>query len=379
MTFTAIDCQSFAGGFSLGVVQAGFKLIAKREHPGGFGVPAMESNRELLGQDWKTQISDPADWEPLKADLVFGNPPCSGFSNLSSDRDQEWRDAKNACITDLVNYAAQCDPQIVIFESVQGAYTRGLEFVRERFADLKAATGGNWTLYHVLHNSGELGGAQKRRRYFWVASRIPFGVSLPGDKRVTVIERIGDLMDKPLGSVNGHSTIPSNRARMIANLAAEAEWNEGEVSGQAHLRRPDIQISSPDKRLRGEFPTWRLYSDRQSKVMNGNAAERILHPQLPRTLSIRELARLMGFPDEWNLEEYTKVQARMKWLGKGVCVEAGRWIAEAAHAALAGQPFGYSGIAIGPNEYLIDAENPTADLTLFDINLDEEDEACLCL
>src|ERR1035437_767860 len=59
MTLDAIDCQGFAGGFTLGAVQAGFRLVGKREHPGAFGVASCEANRHLLGNDWQTEVSEP--------------------------------------------------------------------------------------------------------------------------------------------------------------------------------------------------------------------------------------------------------------------------------------------------------------------------------
>lgn len=73
----AVDVLGFAGGFTLGVVQAGFELVGKREMKGGFGVANCEANRALLGNGWKSQAVDPAEWEVLPAELVFGNPPCS--------------------------------------------------------------------------------------------------------------------------------------------------------------------------------------------------------------------------------------------------------------------------------------------------------------
>lgn len=70
--------MGFAGGFTLGVVQAGFTLVGKRELPGGFGVANCEANRHLLGDQWESQTSTPEAWEVIPGtDVVFGNPPCS--------------------------------------------------------------------------------------------------------------------------------------------------------------------------------------------------------------------------------------------------------------------------------------------------------------
>lgn len=72
-----VDCQGFAGGFTLGMVQAGWRLVGKREMAGGFGVENCEANRHLLGDDWRTQIGDYDTWEVVPAQAVIGNPPCS--------------------------------------------------------------------------------------------------------------------------------------------------------------------------------------------------------------------------------------------------------------------------------------------------------------
>lgn len=68
----------FAGGFTLGAVQAGLKLNGKRELPGGFGVANCEANRALLGDDWQTQAGPAESWEVMPdTQVVLGNPPCS--------------------------------------------------------------------------------------------------------------------------------------------------------------------------------------------------------------------------------------------------------------------------------------------------------------
>lgn len=71
-----IDCQGFAGGFTLGAVQAGLELVAKREMKGAFGAANCERNRHLLGENWSTQVGDSGTWEVVPAEAVLGNPPC---------------------------------------------------------------------------------------------------------------------------------------------------------------------------------------------------------------------------------------------------------------------------------------------------------------
>ena len=77
MTYTAVDVLGFAGGFTLGMVQAGFKPVGKKELPGGFGVANCLANRALLGNSWQAQIGPAESWEVISGgcDVVFGNPP----------------------------------------------------------------------------------------------------------------------------------------------------------------------------------------------------------------------------------------------------------------------------------------------------------------
>lgn len=78
MSYRAVDVMGFAGGFTLGMAQAGFQLAGKREMKGGFGVANCEANRHLLGNDWQAQVGPAESWEVVSGtDVVFGNPPCS--------------------------------------------------------------------------------------------------------------------------------------------------------------------------------------------------------------------------------------------------------------------------------------------------------------
>lgn len=395
MSLKAIDCQSFAGGFALGVVQAGFELIAKREYPGGFGSAAMEGNRHLLGKSWELQATDPAEWQPMKTDLLFGNPPCSGFSNRSvmvrgiledgtfGNLQIRGADSKiNECMWALIQYAAECDPDIVIFESVQGAYRNGKSLMRDLWQELKELTGTHYDLFHVLHSASDLGGSQIRPRYFWVASRIPFGVDPIFKPLVTVRDRIGDLQGVELGSIEGHEIADTPRSRRIEELASKVTWHEGETSGHAYARaqQEGIKLELWDEPLISDkgttqFAPKRLRYDAPSRVLAGDALTIAVHPELPRTLTHREIARLSGFPDDWSTEPYREKLNNGSWWGKGVTIEAGAWIAKAAHDALSGSPQVFGGIEVGNREFLIDATDPESlniDEPLFELNQENQ-------
>lgn len=169
MTLRAIDVHGFGGGFTLATVQAGFELVAKKSREVGFGVYNCLGNRALLGDKWEAQSEPPAQWEPHEAELVVGNPPCSGFSTLSRADFRGENSSINECMWELQRYASKVRPRMVIFESVQQTFKQGIKLMRRLHTALCEETGIEYGLTHVLHNNLSHGGVSNRRRYFWVA------------------------------------------------------------------------------------------------------------------------------------------------------------------------------------------------------------------
>ena len=190
MAYTAVDVHGFGGGFTLGAVQAGFDLIGKMSASAGFGVNNTLANRQLLGDNWDSiTSSETRKWPEYRTDVVFGNPPCSGFSTLSNPAFRGLDSPINDMMWEVMEYAIRARPQIVIFESVQQTFRQGLPLMRELFEFVRDSTGLPYKLYHVLHNNASVGGMSNRKRYFWVASQVPFGVE---SNRV---RRNGDFAD----------------------------------------------------------------------------------------------------------------------------------------------------------------------------------------
>jgi DNA (cytosine-5)-methyltransferase 1 len=389
VTYTFADCLGFAGGFTLGVVQAGFELIAKRELTGGFGVPNCEANRALLGDRWRTEVGAGEEWSRVDADAVIGNPPCSGFSVMT---DKRWRgvDAKiNACMWSFSNYVAAVRPQIAVMESVRVAYTTGRPLMQQLRDNVESKTGLRYDLWHVFQNALELGGAGQRPRYFMVMSQLPFGVEYPRVHPPVLRDVIEDLEGlnqtwelqpyrraptwwskqarSDAGVVDGH--VGSNspyvqRAREL--LEANGEWPQGWAVARV-LRQYYDKTGTVPPLWQGQlqrliekdwfmgFTTMvRWHEDRPARVITGAALQSVLHPWLPRTITNRECARIMGFPDDWRLLPL-KGNAVSPTHGKGITVQCGRWIGDWMRRALDGTPGVITGEPVGDREFFITA------------------------
>lgn len=393
MTYRAVDCQAFAGGFTLGMVQAGFDLVGKKEMIGGFGVPNCMANRHLLGDRWEPDVADPGDWEPIPADVVFGNPPCSGFSLLSSKNFRGMNSPANACMWAFANFTAKTMPLIGIFESVQQAFTGGLDLMRALRERLEDDTGVRWYLTHLLHNNASIGGASIRKRYFWVVHRIPFGIEVPEITRIpTVREVLGDLeglgdtwlpqpyrravswwarsLRHPNGVVDGHWSLKTLGNRRALELIPRAGWAPGEVISDVarrHFTRhgalPELWNPAQTTRLiesdwqMGFHQQLRWRPERISRVVTGAALGSIIHPIEDRFLTHREVARIQGFPDTWRILPLKGRSNLAATWGKGIPVHVGKWVGQWIIKALDGQPGSHSGTPMGERESKIDITN----------------------
>lgn len=393
--YDAVDCQGFAGGFTMGMVQAGFHLVGKKEMKGGFGVPNCEANRHLLGDDWEADVTDPDEWTPIPADVIFGNPPCSGFSLLSRSDFRGPDSPINACMYAFVDLVARTKPlpQLAIFESVQQAYTGGLVLMRALREKLEEDTGEKWNLHHVLHNNASVGGAAIRKRYFWVVSRIPFGIEPPVVKRVpTLMDVIGDLQglnpftwekqpyrrpptwwSKSRRSVEhgvcGHVHRDTPAIRRALDLMDGTHWDEKEHLAivarryyEKHGKLPDSWHNA-EKVIKKDFQMgfnqikrWR--GDRMARVITGGGVDMVLHPYEDRPVTHREVARIQGFPDDWKIRPLRGAPGLQLTWGKGIPVDCGRWIGEWIHHALDGNPGPWAGEPMDQErEFEIDVTN----------------------
>jgi DNA (cytosine-5)-methyltransferase 1 len=392
--YRAIDALGFAGGMTLGIVQSGLELVAKRELPGGFGVPNCEANRHLLGDNWRTEIGPPEDWTPVSAELLFGNPPCSGFSPMTDNKHRGVDSKINMCMYQFVAYGAKVRPQIIVMESVRQAFTIGRSLMQHLRYLLEERTGLRYEQYHVMQDALELGGAARRPRYFMVLSRIPFGVEYPNVTVAPLLRDVwSDLRDHPLTweqqpyrrpatwwsakargdnvTLDGHMLhrgLPIQRALDLYELAQDnggwpAGWSIGRVAEHCYdtMGKLPPSWSHMIPKLLNKKPRFhmgfasitRWDPNKYGRVIMGSALDMVMHPWEPRTITHREAARVMGFPDDWLIKPLRRNAGLRATWGKGVSVQCGRWIGEQVIRALDGQPAPFNGHSIGEREWLV--------------------------
>lgn len=402
MTHTMIDCQGLVGAWTLGGVQAGLELV-HRVSLGAFGDEIVESNRHLLGHNWTQDTGvDSSQWEPKQAAVMIGTPPCSGFSLLNRSKKENARGPRSAinhCMWELVKYAGKCTgedgergPEIVSFESVQGAGKLGRDLMRMLRDELDSLTGQSYSLTHVFCSGATVGAAQMRHRYYFVLHRIPFGVRTPERRRVaTYIDAIGDLVGLEqtwdaqnviadderdwwlreqgivpnLGTgstrtVDAHISLDKGRDIEVLLRDLVPYWPAGKDLAFAMRAHRDATGDFPEvarkwwnyemDEMRGFHHPTRIHPDKSGYVLTGGCVEAFIHWSEPRMLSVRECARLMGFPDDWSFDVCSTVKKAGMYIGKCCPVNTGKWIAEEFVNALDGHAAPSSEL-VGDREY----------------------------
>jgi site-specific DNA-cytosine methylase len=246
---------------------------------------------------------------------------------------------------------------------------------------LEEQTNEKWSLHHVLHNAASVGGAAIRKRYFWVVSRVPFGVEPPEIKRVPELKDvIGDLEglgltwepqpyrrpaswwveEQNLRSESGlvdchYGRFTSVHSQRVTDLMSKGRWAQGEIvstvaqryyetHGELPLSWAAVQekLVAKDWQMGFHQPTrWRRH--RVARVVTGAALDQIIHPTEHRLMTHREIARIQGFPDDWTIRTSPDRHRLGPTWGKGIPVQCGRWIGGWLKAAVEGEPGSYAG------------------------------------
>ncbi len=298
---TAIDLFSGAGGLTLGLRWARFKVLGAVE----IDPVAAETYRSNFPgvKLWETDIRSLAiarvrrelNLRPGALDLLAGCPPCQGFSTLRSmNGHRVVDDDRNDLVTEFERFVRGLRPRAVMLENVPGLVTDGrLERLRTNLED-----DGYSVTVRVL-DAARYGVAQRRRRMILVAGlrrSIPLAAS---DTVVhTVREVIGELPDVGSSGDPLHD-LEEHRSKRIADLIARIPKDGGSRGDLG----PREQLAC-HRRCDGFHDIYgRMAWDDVSPTITSGCVNpskgRFLHPDRNRAITLREAALLQGFPDRY--------------------------------------------------------------------------------
>jgi DNA (cytosine-5)-methyltransferase 1 len=276
MSFFSLELCAGGGGQALGLEGAGFHHVGVVEYE-----PQFCTTLRLNRPHWNVLQQDIRDFQTGAfgdVDLIAGGVPCPPFSiagkQLGADDDRDM-------FPTALNIISKIRPRAVMLENVQGLASAKFKDYRQallkRFAKL-----GYETDWRVLQAS-DFGVPQLRPRFILVALRAddmmhfrwPRGSTLPP----TVGEALVDLMGE--NGWLGAETWAARANRIAPTLVGGSKKHGGPDLGPTRAKRQWRELGVDGMGLADAAP---------------DSAEAV--EKLPR-LTVRMVARLQGFPDEW--------------------------------------------------------------------------------
>ncbi len=247
-----------------------------------------------------------------RVDGIFGGPPCQGFSEIGR---RHPKDPRRQLIGHFFRIVREVRPSFFVMENVRGlAYSnarglleKALRLVKDDYAILEPDV---W-------NAAEFGAATKRSRLFIIGIHKDRGESLTKEdvdifKRTpaTVRAAISDLAGAvALGEDDGFDVWRTARVGRPFNYARVLRSPDGRFTGHRETehtakvvtRFANIPAGGVDPIGRHPRLAW---SGQCPTLRAGTGADRgsyqsvrPIHPEQPRVITVREAARLQGFPD----------------------------------------------------------------------------------
>lgn len=377
-----IDLFAGAGGLSLGFEQAGFDIAAAVEidpvhcavHKYNFPKTAIipHSVEGLSG----AAIRKAAGIGDRPVDCVFGGAPCQGFSLIGH---RVFDDPRNKLVLDFVRIVSELKARTFVFENVKGLTVgKHKTFLKELVAAFDAAGYEVRVPWKVL-NAGHYGTPQFRERLILFGCRK--GETLPnyptprtnlaGRKKPidglpdgpSCVDALDDLPDadrfQTLLASDAVKTAgygkPSPYAAELRCMTNDAwhygyvrDWNPAFLTSSARTEHTEIS-----KRRFAETPTgsvepisrfFKLPGQGVSNTLRAGTdgargaftSPRPIHYRYDRCVTVREMARLHGFPD-WFRFHATKWHGARQ-IGNAVPPPLARAIAAQVMKALKAKP-----------------------------------------
>lgn len=381
----AVELFAGAGGTSLGFEQAGFDVVAAVEvdpvhaavHSFNFPKTTVLA-RSVVGLSGD-EIRKSAGLGQRRVDVVVGGAPCQGFSMIGH---RVLDDPRNSLVLEFVRIVKELNAAYFVFENVKGLTVGNhRRFLEELIGEFQRI-GYNVTLPWRVLNARNYGVPQDRERLILIGGRkgltvphypeaetfTPAEIGNAKDKRratptcfdaladIPNAERFETLWSSDEVAIKSWPEALSDYAREMRCLSV-SDWHFGYPRSWDHhvltssMRTDHTVISRRrfEQTPQGTVePISRFFKLSEEGVANTLRAgtdsargaftsPRPIHFRYPRCVTVREMARLHGFPDWFRLHATKWHGARQ--IGNAVAPPMARAIAAKIVQAIGTKPY----------------------------------------
>lgn len=331
-----ISLFSGCGGLDLGFEKAGFEIPVANE----FDKTIWETFKvnhpktHLIEGDVR-QINKDDIVEFLTGDVdgIIGGPPCQSWSEAGALRGIN--DERGKLFFDYIRILREFKPRFFLAENVSGMLANRNSEAVQNILHLFEEAGYDVSL--TLVNAKNYGVAEERKRVFYIGFRkdlgidfkFPEGSTEDDDKKLTLRDVIWDLKDTavPSADKNKHNPEAINNNEYFTGAYSPIFMSRNRVKSwdeQAFT----VQASGRQCQLHPQAPKMVKVGKNDCRFVEGKE-------DLYRRMTIREVARIQGFPDDFKFI-YNETNNAYKMIGNAVPVNLAYEIAEAIRDTLNG-------------------------------------------
>lgn len=311
-----ISLFSGCGGLDLGFEKAGFKIVLANEFDKKIWdtYKINHPNTVLIEGDIRNLKENIF---PNDVDGIIGGPPCQSWSEAGSLRGIN--DERGKLFFEYIRILKHIKPKFFLAENVSGMlanrHSEAVKSIIKQFAEC------GYDVSLTLVNAKDYGVAQERKRVFYLGFRkdlnikfsFPVGSTKDDDRKITLKDVIFDLQDSavPSKAKNKHNNecINNNEyyigaySPIFMSRNRVKSWNE-----QAFT----VQASGRQCQLHPQAPKMEKVEKNKCRFVRGQE-------YLYRRMTVREIARIQGFPDTFTFL-YNDVNMAYKMIGNAVPV-----------------------------------------------------------
>ena len=323
---------SGCGGLDLGFEKAGFSIPIANEFDKTIWA-TFEINHpktKLIKGD--IRLIKEEDF-PNNIDGIIGGPPCQSWSEAGALRGID--DARGQLFFEYIRILKDKQPKFFLAENVSGMLANRHSEAVQNIVSMFEECGYDVSI--TLVNAKDYGVAQERKRVFYIGFRkdlkinfmFPKGSTEDDSLKITLRDIIWDLKDSavPALSKNQRNPMAMNNNEYFTGSYSPIFMSRNRVKSwdeQAFT----VQASGRQCQLHPQAPKMIRVGHNDCRFVEGQE-------HLYRRMTVREVARIQGFPDNFQFV-YTNVDDAYKMIGNAVPVNLAYEIALSIRAALEG-------------------------------------------
>lgn len=324
-----VSLFSGCGGLDLGFSRAGFNIIWAND----FDSDAQAVYRENIGEIDGRDILTVSESEIPDCEILTAGFPCQPFSNAGMRKGVH--DSRGMLYKECLRIIGEKMPKVIVFENVKGLlstkYIDGRKLADVISEDLSNMNDIGYNVVHQLINASDYGVPQNRQRVLFVGIRKDLGKTFVfPEKQPKENLTLEHVLDIPADVPNQVDWALSPQAlEMIEFIPEGGSWKDVPYD---HLAPRFQRIRDNMKKYHSPNFYRRFARNEICGTMTASAQPEncgIIHPTENRRFTIREVARIQTFPDDFIFfDDTTKnITAMYKVIGNAVPVDMANAIA----------------------------------------------------